>query len=54
MLKTVSKFLASESVFKVVSVYIIMQLQALIKGHKIYQFLSNILASFLPRTYLLF
>lgn len=33
MLKMVSKFLASESVFKLVFVYIIIHLQALIKGH---------------------
>lgn len=33
MLKMVSKFLASESVFKIVFVYIIVQQQALIKGH---------------------
>lgn len=47
MLKFVSKFLASESVFKVVFVYVIIQLWALIKGHQIYQLLSNILTSFL-------
>lgn len=33
MLKMVSKFLASESIFKVVFACIIMQLQTLIKGH---------------------
>lgn len=33
MLKLDSKFLASESVFKIVFIYIIIQLQALIKGH---------------------